>query len=213
MTTVANSDLERKLRISLTPRVQEAGVDMTDRPWICGFAGWRFGQPVTPALIAALDAADHPMPGDLASVWAEYHHWQDVSQDSPEPHISARIAGLEHLMDTMPDASAGGISARLTWLSHLAAQDHYRTSTEDTALAARLAADFQKFVDSVQSGRAEDATVTASDRRTQADRRAEVLSILSTAAQLSDREIGRRAGVSPQTVSNWRKKLANRCPT
>lgn len=41
--------------------------------------------------------------------------------------------------------------------------------------------------------------VTASDRRNA------VLSILDRKPELSDREIARRIGVSPQTVGNWRK--------
>lgn len=38
------------------------------------------------------------------------------------------------------------------------------------------------------------------------DRRKAVLSILNSEPELSDREIARRAGVSPQTVGNWRGK-------
>lgn len=205
----ANFDLENKLRISLAPWAEEAGIDMTDQPWISGFAGWRFGEPVTPALMAALDTPDHPMPDNLAAAWLEYRHWQDLSRDSPEPHVSARMAGLEHFMDTMPDASASGIAARLEWLAHLAKLDHYRTNAEDAALAARLAADFHEFAAAVQSERPQLAAV---DRRTQADRRAEVLSILSTSPELPDREIARRVTVSPQTVSNLRKKLSADCP-
>lgn len=205
-------DLEGKLQAALAPVEVEAGYGMTDQPWTCGYAGWNFGQPVTPALIAALNSA-HPMPGNLADAWAEYRRWQDVSQDSPEPHISARMAGLEHLLDTLPDASASGIAARLAWLSHLATLDHYRTNAEDSALAARLAADFHQFAAPVQSAQSENPALISSGRRTQADRRAEVLSILRASPELADREIGRRVGVSPQTVSNLRKKLSGDCPT
>lgn len=53
---------------------------------------------------------------------------------------------------------------------------------------------------------------TASERRNQsrsnADIRAAVLSMLDTKPELSDREISRRIGVSPQTVSNWRKRVS-----
>ncbi len=203
------SAFHEKLQAALAPFAVEAGHKMTDQPWVCGFAGWHFGQPVTPALLAALESA-HPMPDNLAGAWAEYRQWQTLSQESPEPHISARMAGLEHLMDTMPDASASGIAARLGWLSHLATLDHFRTNAEDAALAARLAADFRKFTAAVQSERP--AESVAAGRRTQADRRSEVLSILSTSPDLADREIGRRVGVSPQTVSNLRKKLESRCP-
>ncbi|MGE7469240.1 AsnC family protein [Bosea sp. NPDC003192] len=201
-------DLEGKLKAALAPVEVEAGYGMTDQPWTCGYAGWTFGQPVTPSLLDALNSA-HRMPGNLAAAWTEYCHWQDLSQDSPAPHVSARMAGLEHFMDTMPDASASGIAARLEWLAHLAKLDHYRTNAEDAALAARLAADFQEFTAAVQSERSADRD--AVDRRTQADCRAEVLSILSTSPELPDREIGRRIGVSPQTASTWRKKLNGGC--
>lgn len=203
------TDLQEKLRTALAPFAVEAGHEMTDQPWLCGFAGWDFGQPVTPALLAALNSA-HPMPDNLAAAWAEYRQWQTRALESLEPHVSARMAGLEHLMDTLPDASASGIAARLAWLSHLATLDHFRTNAEDVALAARLAADFQAFATAVQSKRP--AESGAADRRTQADRRSEVLSILSTSPDLPDREIARRVGVSPQTVSNLRKKLGTRCP-
>lgn len=43
-------------------------------------------------------------------------------------------------------------------------------------------------------------------RRTTAHKRADVLSMLDTHPELSDREIARRVGVSPQTVSTWRHK-------
>lgn len=202
-------DLEGKLQAALAPIEVEAGYGMTDQPWTCGYADWNFGQPVTPALIVALNSA-HPMPDHLAAAWAEYRQWQTRAQESPEPPVSARMAGLEHLMDTLPDASASGIAARLAWLSHLATLDHFRTNAEDVALAARLAADFHAFTTAVQSERLAEAV--AADRRTQADRRSEVLSILSTSSDLPDREIARRVGVSPQTVSNLRKKLGTRCP-
>ncbi len=45
--------------------------------------------------------------------------------------------------------------------------------------------------------------------RSNADKRAEVLRLLGDplTARLADREIARQAGVAPQTVSNWRRRL------
>lgn len=52
------------------------------------------------------------------------------------------------------------------------------------------------------------AIVTPSNRRTNADKRRDVLSMLDAEPGLSDREIARRCGVSPQTASTWRKRLS-----
>lgn len=43
-------------------------------------------------------------------------------------------------------------------------------------------------------------------RRRNADKRREVVSMLDAEPALSDREIARRCGVSPQTVGNWRRR-------
>ena len=47
------------------------------------------------------------------------------------------------------------------------------------------------------------------EKRTATDRREIVIAMLQdpTTAKLSNREIARQLGISPQTVSNWRKKL------
>ncbi|TCQ28242.1 helix-turn-helix domain-containing protein [Rhizobium sp. PP-CC-3G-465] len=46
------------------------------------------------------------------------------------------------------------------------------------------------------------------DRRSNADKANAVKDLLRSNPDLSNREIGRRIGVSPQTVSNWRDRLA-----
>ncbi|GHE81544.1 hypothetical protein GCM10019059_44340 [Camelimonas fluminis] len=43
-----------------------------------------------------------------------------------------------------------------------------------------------------------------------ADKRRDVLAMMEARPELSDREISRRCGVSPQTVSNWRAKTRSR---
>lgn len=49
---------------------------------------------------------------------------------------------------------------------------------------------------------------TAARSRANAEKRADVLAILAAHPELSDREIARRAGVSPQTVNTHRRATA-----
>jgi hypothetical protein len=217
---ILETDLERHLRVSLAPLAEEAGFGMAENPWICGYAGWRSGRDPTPALLDALEAA-YPFPDTIAAVWGEHCSWQKLRNDRAAAmagyefpaHVAARIAALEFVMDNIPDPTAEGLRARFAWLSHLSKSDAYRTCAEDSQLAQRLAVDFEGFAKAVQPARHLESSPAATSRQTQADRRAAVLSILGTAPDLSDREIGRRVGVSPQTVSNWRKKLSAGCPS
>lgn len=212
MTGFPETDIERSLRLALTSLAVEIGHGMTDQPWISGFAGLRDAGGPSAELLKALGHA-HPMPTMLADVWSEMQGWMSLQGDRARiapgyvlpPHVAARISALEHLLDTLPDPTAAGMRARFAWLSHIATLDHYRTNDEDAALARRIASDFDQFMGSVQSGQRKGLSPAP---RSQADRRQEVVSILQSQPDLSDREIARRCKVSPQTVNNWRRKLS-----
>jgi DNA-binding CsgD family transcriptional regulator len=203
----AETDLERALRRALAPLAIEAGHGMTDQPWVCGFVG---AAPLTTEFIDALASA-RPFPNRLDGIWEEHRSWQALQTDRAArapgyhlpPHVAARVSALELMMDIVADPSPSGIKARLAWLQHLAGIEHYRTNQEDVALSARIAADFDALMRSVQSGQ---RRAKPTQPRTQADRRRDVLSLLDSEPTLSDREIARRCDVSPQTVNNWRRR-------
>uniref|UniRef100_UPI003D232D32 winged helix-turn-helix domain-containing protein n=1 Tax=Roseixanthobacter psychrophilus TaxID=3119917 RepID=UPI003D232D32 len=91
-------------------------------------------------------------------------------------------------------------------------------SDRDRQFLDRLEADFaflRAAAQITQSGRASDETNAPEEgisapiqfgRRTNADKRADVLHMLDERPELSDRDIARRVGVSPQTVNTWRRK-------
>lgn len=60
----------------------------------------------------------------------------------------------------------------------------------------------------VQLLRAMSQAPAQNGHRTNADKRRDVLSMLDASPELSDREIARRVGVSPQTVGNCRRRVA-----
>ena len=165
-----------------------------------GYDGWTSGSP-TPSMWEALGAVSLPI--TVQAAWAEYQQWQAltdaraiISPDyRPEKWIRARQAALEHLLDTMRTPSVEGIRARLEWMQFLLEQPTSREVERDCAVLAMLRADFEALACNVQSG-----------RRSATEQRAEVLALLRATPSLSDREIARRVGCSPQTVGNLRRR-------
>lgn len=105
-------------------------------------------------------------------------------------------------METMPARTWEETQSRMDWVDHITEQDSYRDLAEDKRLFAAVRADF-----AMMKAQQEAATPTPPPiRRTNADKRRDVLSMMGAHPELSDREISRRCGVSPQTVSNWRAK-------
>ncbi len=189
----AETEPERRLRLALEP---------LEADWhgLESYGDWISGEP-TPAMWEAIGRAC-PLPACISAVWAELGAWEALvdariafvpDYDAP-PCIRARQAALEHLMDTLPAPSVEGLRARLAWLAHLNAREMTRDGKTDAALIATLCADFEAVAGDVQSG-----------RRSAADKAAAVRALLRAEPALSDREIARRVGVSPQTVGNWRR--------
>lgn len=208
----AETDIERRLRERLEPLADRKNYWESAETYINGYAGWTRREP-TPPLLAALREA-HPFPDTIEAVWQELQHWRALAEariaffpdyDMPV-WVRAREAGLHSMMDTKPAPTIEGIRTRLAWLEHVNNLGYSRDVHEDAKLIAALTADFESVAASgigrtpAQSGHAQPG------RRTNADKRAEVLSILDASPDLTDREIARRAGVSPQTVNTWRKK-------
>lgn len=190
----AATDREKRLRRALGPLRE--GTD--------SYKGWIAGDP-TPAMWEALRRA-YPLPDTVAGIWGEYNAWEKLVSDriafepyyDPPPYIRARQAALERHMDRLPAPTIEGMRARLEWMAHLNARDFARNVQEDEVLLATLRADFEAIAASVQSGRPQRP----------AGRAAAVRAMLATEPGLSDREIARRVGCSPQTVGNWRRRMA-----
>ncbi|WP_312531163.1 helix-turn-helix domain-containing protein [Paracoccus sp. (in: a-proteobacteria)] len=187
--------LEAALRDALAPFEEPSGT-------LWGYRDFKFCDGPNPQMWEAIRAAVL-VPDTVQGAWAAYRDQEERTRHriafcpdhDPNPWESAWCSALEHLLDNLRTPSAEGVAARIEWLDFLANREFSRGIEEDKALIAALRDDFAAFTASVQSGHA-----------TIADRRAAVLDLLRAGQGLSDREIARRVGVSPQTVGNIRKR-------
>jgi hypothetical protein len=218
----AETAQETALRVCLEPLANyatyanAAQLPPDQRRYISDY-GYSRGEP-SPAFGAAMRTAI-PIPDSVSGAWAEYRQWESLADDryaaspdySQEVHVRARQYLLEHILDTMPDATMQGFAARLDWLHHVSNLDFSRGAEGDRSLAAVLRDDFNTLAAAIQNGQPVDPAISgAGARRTNADKRRDVLSMLDNEPGLSDREISRRVGVSPQTVGNWRNRRVSR---
>lgn len=198
----APSEDEEAVRVALAHLEEPANT-------LWGYRDFKWFDGPTPDMWAALQSAGL-VPGTVAEAWEAYQ--------AHEARTDARIAfcpdytswqweeawrsALEWLLDNLLSPTVEGITARLAWLEHRANQDMTPDPRRERMLAAALQADFAAFV---QSGRGE---AQSAPKRT-AQRRAYVRDMLCRNPGLSDREIARRAGCSPQTVGNIRRRVAS----
>ncbi|MCZ7488521.1 winged helix-turn-helix domain-containing protein [Rhizobium rhizogenes] len=164
----------------------------------------------------------YPVPAALGGVLAEYLDWQALQRErdlfsggewNHHREVEARIAVLKDELDNRPAASWDDMDARIGWWEEVLFWDFTPSLEEERLRKERIAADLQflrgyNTPAGVQVGQPEKATASEfrNQSRSNADIRAAVLSMLDTNPELSDREISRRVGVSPQTVGNWRKR-------
>ncbi|MFP5077031.1 transposase [Rhizobium sp. YIM 134829] len=203
----ADTKQEELLRAALHPLADRSRFSNSHETYVSGYAGWQSGNP-PPVVWGALQRA-YPLPTEVTAVWAEYLAWEKLRDDRSafEPHydapiwIYARQAALEHLLDTMPALDFQGYAARLEWMSHLNYYGRSRGDEKDAILIAVLRSDLSRLSGSVQ------ARCAQSEHRTTADKAAAIRSMLRADPNLSNREVARRLGVSPQTVGTWRKKM------
>lgn len=169
-------------------------------------------QDINPSVIKAIEGA-YPLPRSLADALSESKAWEQLRQDRQDclgdeyPNaieVETRISVVENILNTKPAASWEDMQARFDWKRFEWERQWIEPTKRDDPFMDRLEDDIKalRSIHSppVQNGRAK------SVRRTNADKRADVMSILDASPDLSDREIARRAGVSPQTVNTWRKK-------
>lgn len=171
--------------------------------WAMGsICGWEGGRDMPDFVRAAVEGA-YAMPTKVAAIWTEYREWEELhaDRDAFDPWYDspvwdrAREHVLEIALDTIPAADLADVMARMDWLAFAHDRGFHRDVRDDLRWLATLRADVLNL-HAVQGGHS-----------TAKDRRAHAMSILDTAAgaALSDREIARRAGVSPTTVGKLRR--------
>lgn len=178
----------------------------------------------------------YPWPETFADAIIEVKLWDQLRIDRDafdknewqhDLEVEARVLLLEDMLRTVPVKSWDDMEARFDWDVYdwerqwLNPDEHTRLDDE---IMKRLRADFEILrasstnppnvgtpMSATHQAKATpaDATPTAQNgqRRTNADKAADVQALLRSCPDLSDREISRRAGVSPQTVSNWRSRM------
>lgn len=214
----AETKREAMLRTTLEPLADRRRYFNVPETYICGYAGWISGTPPA-VLMAALERA-YPFPRTIEEAWAELCQWRYLTEariaffpdHDSAVWVHAREAALELLMDMMPASNVDGFLVRLEWLEHLNQRGFSRDVKKAADLIAAMRRDFDVLVSSFQRTDEDRGCEVPQPRETTSSRRAAVMSILDTEPGLSDREIARRVGVSPQTVGNIRRrwKLARR---
>lgn len=163
---------------------------------------------ITPAIREAVTTA-YPWPSKLDDALQEVKAWDRLRLDrglasggecNHYAEVECRFALLEHALQTgQPAASWDDIQARFDWKRYEFERQWLDPTECEDPFMDRLEADFALL-------RRQQVERSQSAPRTTAEKRAAVLSTLDAHPDLSDREIARRLGVSPQTVNTWRRK-------
>lgn len=195
-----------------------------------GAGNFDFLSKARPEAIEAIRGA-WPMPDSLPGLLAEAVSWDRLGDDRGvfvdgeylhHLEVYARIELLELELHNRPAETWDDIEARFAWEKHKFERQWIDpTEEKQDGLIMTLRRDFEmlrrRYETPAQNGQearsAEPGTGDIADdavrnvRRTNADKRRDVVSMLQEHPEFADREIARRCGVSPQTVSNWRSKL------
>ena len=172
---------------------------------------------ITPAIRDAVMSA-YPWPSNLDDALNEVKDWDRLRWDralfcggewNHYAEVECRISLLEHALEKgQPASSWQDVQARFEWKRYEEERQWIDPVGRDDPFMDRLEADFQ-FLRGLHENSDTLTCGVQSGRRTNADKRAAVLSMLDKEPSLSDREIARRVGVSPQTANNWRRRTVN----
>ncbi|NLS07630.1 winged helix-turn-helix domain-containing protein [Rhizobium sp. P32RR-XVIII] len=188
---------------------------------------------VDPAAIDAIKGA-YPFPPTICEAFEELKAWDKLNDDRAhffdhheyyfDLEVELRIELLRDVMKTQPVASWDDLDARFHYKSYEWEKQWIDERSFEDPEWSRLFADIQILramaANPIKSGWLNTADITdpaipshrglgaQNGRRTNAAKAADVQALLRSNPELSDREISRRAGVSPQTVSNWRARLS-----
>ncbi len=210
----------------------EAATPFAKREWYDGWIEGRFaftqelgGQCVDyvsancPPFIHDVIRKAWPMPKTLAGLLAEIRMWDTLhrmrslfvpGEYHHHQEVNVREWLVEEALDNLPAANWDDMDIRFEW----ALYKEQRTFIDPKAggldpFDERLRQDFEALRAKYEHAQASEPP-SPPPRRTNADKRRDVLSMMDAHPELSDREISRRCGVSPQTVSNWRAKTRSR---
>ncbi|CAH1656779.1 conserved hypothetical protein [Hyphomicrobiales bacterium] len=195
---------------------------------IDGAREFRFREDAGPEAQAAIRDA-WPMPDSLPGLLTETMEWDSLHDDRQafidgeyqhHAEVEARMELLEHELHNRPAETWDDVEARFAWEKHKFERQWVDpTEEKPDGLVMTLRRDFEmlrrRYDVPAQNGRDlhplnGDADNVRHDgarsRRTNADKQRDVLSTLDAEPELSDREIARRCGVSPQTIGNWRRR-------
>ncbi|SNR64012.1 Homeodomain-like domain-containing protein [Humidesulfovibrio mexicanus] len=150
------------------------------------------------------------LPKTVVEAWEEWRYWNrrmlerstlDRYMDFHPLPVNARVVVLEELLFSLPAATVGDVIARIDRFEELCNQGWDVKQEDQDKFIKQLRNDVDFLSNSVQVGRQTPFT--------NAKKRDAVLEYLKCPERslLSDREIARIVGVSPQTVNNWRKRL------
>lgn len=166
---------------------------------------------ITPSIHEAVTTG-YPFPSDLEAALQEVKSWDRLRWDrglfcggewNHYAEVECRIALLEAELNAgRPAASWDDVKARFNWKRYEFERQWLDPTERDDPFLDRLEADFA----TLRALYDRQAAPVQNRHRTNADKRADVLSMLASHPELSDREIARRVGVSPQTVNNHRRR-------
>jgi len=213
---------EQALRAAIEPFsviMQYACVSGVDRRYTAFMDGEQAGDAIQgTARAKAAVALAYPMPTTILDAMNEVKAWNKLRWDrglffessawgyNEEPEVFVRQRLVEEFLAGEPVKSWEDMDARLAWKKYEFENEYLDPVERDDPFMDRIEADFSILRGLYENSNPQAATVQTGGHRTNADKRAAVMSILDTQPELSDREISRRLGVSPQTVGNWRKR-------
>jgi DNA-binding CsgD family transcriptional regulator len=205
---------EAKLREAV--RQWSVFYDPPNQRWTKSIDGWTGLYSQIPTNVREALSAAYPLPVTIDEAWTEYSYWEKRDRDIG--------LILENTSDTQLDMPAHGrweivrdlleaglrvrtINDVLIRQRHFVGREYNMPNVEEAVLAdLEVLAEMAKTPpeSAVQTGH-----VHNGQRETATQRREEVIRLLSNldTVALSDREIARRVGVSPQTVGNIRRRL------
>lgn len=166
---------------------------------------------IPPSVLESVTQA-YPIPSNLDAVLLEYQEWDELyghrylfSESDHYLWVSARVLLLENILNTRPVQNWQDIKARMDWWQVVISWEVAHYDDWELHFQARIADDLE-FLRKQTHERAQSGQ-SPIKRRTNADKGADIREMLTRQPELSNREIARRLGVSPQSVINWRSRL------